>query len=175
LGFGHPPTRLSLHDIHGGNNTRRNSCDEFTKHSHGEDILHDMIPNMIENQPEKEANEKKLSPVRWKQKDQEDKQQNKSDENGQTLDEHIIDFMETDNLSHVRSDQVSLGASNHQIERKKPIFVDKRVTIHYVGQDRTILKGQHGKLIILPDSLEELLKIVGKHPLKHSVKILFCK
>jgi hypothetical protein len=158
LGFEYPPkdTKLALHGMHVVSNTIGNSCLECTKNSHR--LLYDMMPNKDENQPEQEENEKNLSPVRWKQKEIEEKQQNKSYENGKKLDEHIIEFMETD----VRSDQISLGRSNnHPIERKKEFFVNKRVTIHYLGQ------GQHGKLIILPDSLEELLKIVGKYSLKY--------
>ncbi|WJX93202.1 hypothetical protein P8452_74760 [Trifolium repens] len=158
LGFEYPPkdTKLALHGMHVVSNTIGNSCLECTKNSHR--LLYDMMPNKDENQPEQEENEKNLSPVRWKQKEIEEKQQNKSHENGKKLDEHIIEFMETD----VRSDQISLGTSNHPIERKKEIFVNKRVTIHYLGQDKATLQGQHGKLIILPDSLEELLKIVGE-------------
>ncbi|GAU24446.1 hypothetical protein TSUD_364300 [Trifolium subterraneum] len=133
LGFEYPPidTKLALHGMHDVNHTIANSCLECTKNSHR--LLYEMIPNMVENQPEQEENEKNLSPVRWKQKAIVEKQQNKSHENGKKLDEHIIEFMETD-----------------------------RVTIHYLGQENATLQGQHGKLIILPDSLEELLKIVGE-------------
>jgi hypothetical protein len=42
-------------------------------------------------------------------------------------------------------------------------FTKKRVTIHSLSEWRSSSHGQHGKLIILPDSLEELLKIAGKH------------
>jgi potassium channel len=42
-------------------------------------------------------------------------------------------------------------------------FTKKRVTIHSPSGWRSSSHGQHGKLIILPDSLEELLKIAGKH------------
>ncbi|XP_045800436.1 potassium channel KAT1-like isoform X2 [Trifolium pratense] len=158
LGFEYQPidTKLALHGMHDVNHTIANSCLECTKNSHK--LLYEMIPNMVQNQPEQEENEKNLSPVRWKQKAIIEKQQNKSHENGKKLDEHIIEFKETD----VRSDQISLGTSNHPIERKKAIFANKRVTIHYLGQDKATLQGKHGKLIILPDSLEELLKIVGE-------------
>lgn len=158
LGYEYPPidTRLAIHDE---NNTMGNSCHTCSKNSHEEATLHDMIPALVENQPEKEANEKNLSPVRWKQKALVDKQQNKSLENGKTLDEHKIEFVETGIVSQARSDQILLEKSNHSSERKKIISVNKRVTIHY--------RGQHGKLIILPDSLEELLKIAGKHQLKN--------
>ncbi|WJX22623.1 hypothetical protein P8452_11911 [Trifolium repens] len=41
-------------------------------------------------------------------------------------------------------------------------FTKKRVTIHSLSEWRSSSHGQHGKLIILPDSLEELLKIAGE-------------
>lgn len=41
-------------------------------------------------------------------------------------------------------------------------FTKKRVTIHSPSGWRSSSHGQHGKLIILPDSLEELLKIAGE-------------
>ncbi|CAL0301237.1 unnamed protein product [Lupinus luteus] len=52
--------------------------------------------------------------------------------------------------------------SNCPNDREATRFTKKRVTINSVCVCRSIIKGQHGKLIILPDSLEELLKIAGE-------------
>ena len=52
--------------------------------------------------------------------------------------------------------------SNCQSDRGLARFIKKRVTIHLQSGCRSTSQGQHGKLIILPDSLEELLKIAGK-------------
>lgn len=194
LGFEYPPIDPVL-ALHGGmqdvNNPRGSSC--HTKNSNGEARLHGMIPedgkrdpydsthighhkDLVEIQLEKVPNEKSRSPIRWKQKTLVDQQQNKCLENGKKLDEHIIEFVEPGILSHVRSDPIPLGkiytksySSNHKEPTKKEEekYVNKRVTIHYLGKHNTTLPKQNGKLIILPDSFEELLKIVGKHLLNN--------
>ncbi|XP_058744326.1 potassium channel KAT1-like [Vicia villosa] len=128
--YPHISPRLALHEMLHGNNISGNPCFACTNVSPGEAMLYDMMPNMLdENQQEKEANEKRLNRVRWKQKSQDDEQQN-------TTPPH------------------EYGTSNHSI--------NKRVTIHFLGQDGTALPPQGGKLITLPDSIEELLEIAGK-------------
>lgn len=202
LGFEYPATDpgLALHQMHHGNNIRGCFCHGCTKilDSHGETRLHDMIfengkidlndadakrghQEMVQIQQEKEASEKHLGPIRWKQK-------SLAAENEKTLDGHIIEFMEPEILNHDRSDPIRkrredflrstnfpLGKvhtsahssnSNHPIEREAPISINKRVTIHSLSKHRTTSEGQYGKLITLPDSLEELLRIAGKHYLK---------
>lgn len=162
LGFEYPAIDplLALHGMQDGKNPRGSSC-------HIKNDLYDSThighhKDLVEIQP----NEKSRSPIRWKQKTLVDQQQNK-------LDEHIIDFVEPGILRHVRSDPIPLGkvytksySSNHKhppTEREKEKTVNKRVTVHYLGKHNTNLPEQHGKLIILPDSFQELLKIVGKH------------
>uniref|UniRef100_A0A151UI66 Potassium channel n=1 Tax=Cajanus cajan TaxID=3821 RepID=A0A151UI66_CAJCA len=54
------------------------------------------------------------------------------------------------------------STSNHRTERETERFFKKRVTIHFHGKHKTTMQEQHGKLIILPDSLEELLHIAGE-------------
>ncbi|XP_061357774.1 potassium channel KAT3-like [Gastrolobium bilobum] len=148
-------------------------------------------PDMVEIQLEKEANEKNHSPIRWKQKALVDQKQNKSIsdlimnlENGKKLDEHIIELVEPATLNHAMTDQFRKtredvlrttnfplakvytnfysSNSNHPNDREAAMFINKRVTIHFLGKHGTTLQGQHGKLIILPDSIEELLKIAGE-------------
>lgn len=51
--------------------------------------------------------------------------------------------------------------SNCPSDRESARLTKKRVTIHLL-HSRSTSRGQHGKLIILPDSLQELLKIAGK-------------
>ncbi|AES64187.2 inwardly rectifying potassium channel subunit [Medicago truncatula] len=52
--------------------------------------------------------------------------------------------------------------SNSPSDREMARFIKKRVTIHSPSGWRSSSHGQQGKLIILPDSLEELLKIAGE-------------
>ncbi|KAL5061845.1 hypothetical protein RYX36_023582 [Vicia faba] len=136
--FKYPPIcpKLALHDMLHGNNTKENPCFTSTNVSPGEAMLYDMIPDIDENQQEKEANEKRLNRVRWKQKSQDDEQQNTT--------HHEYEY----------------ETSNHSISRKQAN--NKRVIIHYLGQDEIALLPKGGKLIILPDSIEELLEIAGK-------------
>ncbi|TKY71981.1 Potassium channel KAT2 [Spatholobus suberectus] len=52
--------------------------------------------------------------------------------------------------------------SNCPSDRESARLIKKRVTIHLLNECGSTSQGQHGKLIILPDSLEELLKIAGE-------------
>ncbi|XP_027364339.1 potassium channel KAT3-like [Abrus precatorius] len=47
-------------------------------------------------------------------------------------------------------------------DREAAMSIKKRVTIHLLKGCRSTSRGQHGKLIILPDSLEELFKVAGE-------------
>lgn len=174
--------RMVLHQMHDLDNTRGSYSNASTNNSHGEARLHNMIPEdgktdlhatLHKDHPDMEANEKILSPIRWKQKPLVDQQQNKSisdlamnHENRKTLDEHIIEFLEPEipvnhPLGKVYTNSYS-STSNHRTERETERFFKKRVTIHLLGKHITNLQEQHGKLIILPDSLEELLHIAGE-------------
>ncbi|KAK7303123.1 hypothetical protein RJT34_14024 [Clitoria ternatea] len=53
--------------------------------------------------------------------------------------------------------------SNCKSDRDAARLIKKRVTIHLPHGCRSTSRGQHGKLIILPNSLEELLKIAGEN------------
>ncbi|XP_061374310.1 potassium channel KAT2-like [Gastrolobium bilobum] len=52
--------------------------------------------------------------------------------------------------------------SNFSSDREAARFIKKRITIHLLCGSRSALQGEPGKLIILPDSLKELLKIAGE-------------
>ncbi|CAL0334665.1 unnamed protein product [Lupinus luteus] len=145
--------------------------------------------DMIEILLEREANAK--IPNGWTQRARVEKLKNKnifgqilSCENEKKSDEHRIDFVESEILNLNSSDstrnrkQYGIGSINFPLEKKYPNskystnsncpsnretarFIKKRVTIHLQCGCRGISQGQHGKLIILPDSIEELLKIGG--------------
>ncbi|TKY68529.1 Potassium channel KAT1 [Spatholobus suberectus] len=184
LDFEYPPRDpgLAVYQMHDRGNKGGSFSDACTNNSHVEANLHNMIPEdgkrdlyatLHKGHPDMEANEKNLSPVRWKQKPLVEQQQNKSisdlamnHENRKTLDEHIIEFLEQDipinhPLGKLFTNSYS-STSNHRTERETEISIKKRVTIHFLSKHRTTLQEQHGKLIILPDSLEELLYIAGE-------------
>lgn len=99
-------------------------------------------------------------------------------------DEHRIEIVEPQILNHCRngstrnSRQDGIRTNNFPFEKvytdsntrksncpshiEMARFNKKRVTIHLLSGWQSNSHGQHGKLIILPDSLEELLKIAGK-------------
>lgn len=77
--------------------------------------------------------------------------------NGSTRNSRHINFP----LEKVYTDSNSRN-SNCPSDKETARFMKKRVTIHLLDGCRSSSRGQHGKLIILPDSLEELLKIAGK-------------
>lgn len=209
LGSEYLPTdpELVLHETPDRINTRGSSSHACTNSSLEKARLHNMIPedgkrdlnaaahknhpDMVEVQLEREADDKNLNPIRWKQKALVDQQQNMSTsgipmnlESGNTLDEHTIEFVEPEILDHARKDSARnkrkdalrtinfpLGKvytnsyssnSNHPTDRGEARFFNKRVTIHFVGKGRITSQEQHGKLIILPDSFEELLQIAGE-------------
>ncbi|XP_027354115.1 potassium channel KAT3-like isoform X2 [Abrus precatorius] len=154
-----------------------------------EDGKRDLYATAHIGHPNMEANEKNLNPIRWKQKPLVEQQQNQSisdlamnHENRKTLDEHIIEFVEPQILNHTKNDPTRekdvlrtvnhpLGKpftnsyssnSNYRTDREAQVLFKKRVTIHFLSKHRPSLQDQHGKLIILPDSLEDLLKIAGE-------------
>ncbi|XP_054777157.1 potassium channel KAT1-like [Prosopis cineraria] len=146
-------------------------------------------PEMVDVVLERDANAKPLNFASRKSKTQVEQQNQKSTSNlfmncgdRERSDEYrIIDFEEPDMLSHVRNDtarnrkhddprsfncplesayKTSYSSNlNCPSDREVARFNKKRVTIHLIGQCSGTSRGQHGKLIILPDSIEELLKI----------------
>ncbi|KAK7405799.1 hypothetical protein VNO78_07408 [Psophocarpus tetragonolobus] len=182
----YPPTMdpgLALYQMYDWDNIGASFSDASSNNSHGEARLHSLIPEdgqrdslatLHQRHPDMEANEKNQNPIRWKQKPVVEQQQNKSiisslamnHDNRKTLDEHIIEFLEPEipinyPLGKVYTNSYT-GNSNHRTERETERFFKKRVIIHFQGKERITSQEQHGKLIILPDSLEELLHIVGE-------------
>ncbi|KAG5001036.1 hypothetical protein AAZX31_08G228300 [Glycine max] len=184
LDFEYPPRDPGMphYQMHDWDNTGGRFSDASTNNSHGEARLHNLIPEdgkrdphdtVHNDHPDMEANEKNQSPIRWKQKPLVDQQQNKSIsdlamnyENRKTLDEHIIEFLEPEipinyPLGKVYTNSYS-STSNHRNERETERYFKKRVIIHFLSKERTTSQEQHGKLIILPDSIEELLHTAGE-------------
>lgn len=62
---------------------------------------------------------------------------------------------------HRKDSYASSSSSAYPNSVEKPIKSEKRVTIHMNFHKHKVTKNQPAKLIILPDSLEELLKIAG--------------
>ncbi|KAK7245678.1 hypothetical protein RIF29_40526 [Crotalaria pallida] len=147
--------------------------------------------DMVEILLEREANAKILNASGWTRKDGVEKLKNKSIsdhiiscQNEKKSDEHRIDFVEPEILSLDRNASIrkrkqdGIRSINFPLEknysnsysknfncpndREEARFTKKRVTIHLQDGCRGASMGQHGKLIILPDSLEELLKIGGE-------------
>ncbi|KDP37966.1 hypothetical protein JCGZ_04609 [Jatropha curcas] len=105
-------------------------------------------------------------------------------ENRRKLDEHKIDFVETETTDDVRSSQgehkrisrpnwfnfhsktvpttSSSCVYSYSYDREAKKLTKKRVTIHMQIHNKSTFQRPHGKLIILPDSIEELLKIGGE-------------
>uniref|UniRef100_A0A6M2F1P9 Potassium channel n=1 Tax=Populus davidiana TaxID=266767 RepID=A0A6M2F1P9_9ROSI len=93
-------------------------------------------------------------------------------ENRNILNEHRIDFIESETVGDTKKSQEKhegnkaltnssscISRCPHDREAKKST---KRVTIHMQLPNRSTLQSRLGKLIILPDSMEELLRIAGK-------------
>ncbi|KAJ6364931.1 hypothetical protein OIU76_029832 [Salix suchowensis] len=104
-------------------------------------------------------------------------------ENRNALNEHRIDFMESETVGDTKNSQgkhegntgprffishsnkaltnssSSISSCPHHREAKK---LTKRVTIYMQLQNTSTLQSRLGKLIILPDSMEELLRIAGE-------------
>ncbi|KAK4259221.1 hypothetical protein QN277_005574 [Acacia crassicarpa] len=146
-------------------------------------------PDMVDILLERDANAKHPNFVRWKSKNQLEEQQGHKNTSNHFIncgdrersDDYGIDFEEPDILNHVRNHTTrnrkhgDPKSFNHPLEnvyknsylsnpncpsnREVARFNKKRVTIHLIGQSSSTSRGQHGKLIILPDSIEELLKI----------------
>ena len=104
-------------------------------------------------------------------------------ENRKILDEHRIDLVEEHPTSHTKNNQgqerEKCGANFLNILYRTPppnsnssissclrhgeaINLRKRVAIHVHCQNERESQGQRGKLIVLPDSMEELLRVAGK-------------
>lgn len=128
---------------------------------------------------EGEANINKPDARGWTPKALAEQQGNKSIhdlllnyENRNILNEHRIDFIESETVGNTKKSQGKhegnkaltnssscISRCPHDREAKKST---KRVTIHMQLQNRSTLQSRLGKLIILPDSMEELLRIAGK-------------
>ncbi|KAJ6926939.1 potassium channel KAT3 [Populus alba x Populus x berolinensis] len=93
-------------------------------------------------------------------------------ENRNILNEHRIDFIESETVGDTKKSQEKhegnkaltnssscISRCPHDREAKKST---KRVTIHMQLPNRSTLQSRLGKLIILPDSMEELLRIAGE-------------
>ncbi|XP_011014925.1 PREDICTED: potassium channel KAT1-like [Populus euphratica] len=93
-------------------------------------------------------------------------------ENRNILNEHRIDFIESETVGDTKKSQgkhegnKALTNSSSCISRcpldREAKKSTKRVTIHMQLQNRSTLQSRLGKLIILPDSMEELLRIAGE-------------
>ncbi|KAF1890912.1 hypothetical protein Lal_00037483 [Lupinus albus] len=147
--------------------------------------------DMVEILLERDANKKMPNAVGLTQEAVVEKLKNKSFsgkitscENEKISNEHRIDFVEPEILNHDMNDSTRNRKQdgirpinfptektysnsysrnyNYPHDREATRFIKKRVTIHLRCRCRSTSKEQHGKLIILPDSLEELLKIAGK-------------
>ncbi|XP_019417977.1 PREDICTED: potassium channel KAT3 isoform X2 [Lupinus angustifolius] len=141
---------------------------------------------MVEILLERDANKKMANAVGWTQEAVLEKLKKKSIsgkimscENEKISDEHRIDFVEPEILNLDRNDSTRNRKpdgirsikktysnsysrnSNCSNDREATRFIKKRVTIHLRCGCMGTSSGQHGKLIILPDSLEELLKTAG--------------
>lgn len=133
-----------------------------------------------------------LNAIGWTQKALKNKSifdQKMSYENENKSNEHRIEIVEPEILNHRRNDstrntrQDGIGHINFPLEKvyrdsksasfNSPRFTKKRVTIHLQDGWRSSSHEQNGKLIILPDSLEELLKIAGKLETSDSFTINF--
>ncbi|BAT89715.1 Potassium channel [Vigna angularis] len=177
LDFECSPREPQMHEM---DNTETSVPDSSVSNSHEETRLHipedgkeDFDATFRKDHAEMEENEKNQGPIRWKQKSLVDQQQNKSlsdlavvnHENRKIVDEHIIKFLEPEipfdyPLGKTYSNSYS-SASNHRTERETERFFKKRVVIHFLSKHRTSLQ-EHGKLIMLPHSLQELLHIAGE-------------
>ncbi|KAJ4831678.1 Potassium channel kat2 [Turnera subulata] len=100
-------------------------------------------------------------------------------DNRSIVDEHRIDFLETETVndtenslgkqngnpsfsnSHSRKATTNLCTSSFVNDSEKKL-IQKRVTIHMQFHNRSISQRRLGKLIILPDSMEELLRVAGE-------------
>lgn len=146
--------------------------------------------DVVEILLERDASAKNPDPIGWTQKAVVKQLKNKiiphqilSYENENKSDEYRVEIVEpeilnlggNDSARNCRKDGIrpvnfplkklctnsSSINSNSFSDREAARFIKKRVTIHLPGRCRSTSQGQHGKLIILPDSLEELLKISG--------------
>ncbi|KAI4298264.1 hypothetical protein L6164_031842 [Bauhinia variegata] len=112
-------------------------------------------PEMVQVLLERDANAKNPNNIGWKPK----LQGNESIPDlfmSEKRQPKILNDARNDPTIYRRQDGCPSSTLNCQSGRIK-----KRVTIHLPCECRSTSERQHGKLIILPDSLEELLKIAG--------------
>ncbi|CAI8590846.1 unnamed protein product [Vicia faba] len=153
--------------------------------------LHKGKLDIVEILLERDAKAKNPDNIGWTQKALVQQLKNKSIsdhtlncESVKKSDEHRIEIIEPRNLKLGRngstrnSKQDGIRTNNFPLEKvhtnsnsrnsncpgeiEMASFTKKRVTIHSPSGWKSSSHEQHGKLIILPDSLEELLKIAGE-------------
>ncbi|XP_022720288.1 potassium channel KAT3-like [Durio zibethinus] len=97
-------------------------------------------------------------------------------ENKRKLDEHRIDIIGTETADEPQNSQIKhrSGAQNffNSLSYREEILpTKKRVTIHMQFQcSSSTSSRQHGKLILLPDSIQELLRMAGKSDQKKALE-----
>ncbi|KAF7840467.1 potassium channel KAT1 [Senna tora] len=146
---------------------------------------------MVDILLERDANARNPNFIGWTPKtlvEQQDKESTANllinHENGGKLDEYRIELETPEILNRIRKDATQNRRHNDPRSINCPLenvyknsyssnpkcpsnrevarCTKKRVTIHLLGQCRSTSKGQNGKLIILPGSIEELLKIADE-------------
>ncbi|XP_054803575.1 potassium channel KAT1-like [Prosopis cineraria] len=159
---------------------------EYKDFTESDDAIHaaakDSQQNMVEILLQRDTNVKNPNSQPWTPKVPIEQQQNKSisdlfisGENRRKSDKYRIELAARNDLTRTRSHD-GLGPIGFPIEKAYPTTYSgntnglgdiemakctkKRVTIHLICEHCSTAQG-HGKLILLPDSLEELLKVAG--------------
>ncbi|KAK4271830.1 hypothetical protein QN277_020463 [Acacia crassicarpa] len=132
----------------------------------------DSQQDMIEILLQRDTNAKSLNSQPRTPKVPIEQQENKSisdllmsGENRRRSDEYRIDLVARNDLTRSRKQDgprpnTCSGNPNVPVDREMAKRIKKRVTIHLICEYCSASQG-HGKLILLPDSLEELLKVAG--------------
>lgn len=141
-------------------------------------------PEIVDILLERDANAKDLSSIRCSPYNKSTSNLLMEFENRKKSDEYRIEFGNPEFFIHARNNTIRNRTHDEPRSINYPLknayrnsyssnpccpsnrealrFIKKRVTIHLLGQCRNTSQGQHGKLIMLPGSIEELLKIAGK-------------
>lgn len=134
---------------------------EDTTHDAEKNSQQDMIEILLQRDTNaKSPNSQTKVPI--------EKQENKSIsdllmsvENRRRSDEYRVDMVARNDLTRSRRHDGPRTFTNVPGDREVPKRIKKRVTIHLICKYCSASQG-HGKLILLPDSLEELLRVAGK-------------
>lgn len=157
---------------------------------------------MVEIFLDKGPNMNTVNASRWRPKALAEKQEHKDfcgplncEENRHmNLEEHKIDFIETETVNHTLNNKcnktrrpevhvanscfertaksTSSNGDGHAKSSEVIKAAKRRVTIHMHFQYINTLKEQVGRAIILPDSLEELLKVGGKSHFYQKINLM---